>query len=298
MPIVATTVPAAGPNRDEMTTELLMSVQGYSLSPDSVAALRSSITSSSLTLTADGVASPGVVEIDDELIYITAVDPSTGACTVHPRGRGWKGSVAAAHSAGAVVTNTPTLPRAVAARMINDQIAALHPTLYGIASGSSQMSTDRRLELPTEAEFVLDVREKRGSEWVRVRAWEAEPEAPESSTRRSVIIPGVDSGVEVQVVWGLRPAPLAAGAARFSDTGLPLAAKEIVLLGALSRLSMMMDVGRLSDRFDTARGDAQQPQIGSGVQVARVLQGEYTRALQAESLALRMKYPARSHFTR
>jgi hypothetical protein len=56
---------------------------------------------------------PGVVEIDSELLYVTNVDAATtGLVTLaNGFGRGYNGTTAASHTAGAVVTSRPKFPR-------------------------------------------------------------------------------------------------------------------------------------------------------------------------------------------
>lgn len=57
-----------------------------------------------------GEISRGLIEVDDELMLVQKVSQSDGIVTLLPGGRGFR-SVAATHSAGALVTNNPKFPR-------------------------------------------------------------------------------------------------------------------------------------------------------------------------------------------
>ena len=304
MPIIADVSAASGPTLSELVTELVNLVQGYSISPDRVLVLKNAASSTDLTLVleSDGVSdiTPGVYEVDDELVYVTATDPTTGSCTVHPRGRGWLGSVAAAHSAGALVTVSPSLARDQARRAINDAVSSLYPTIFGVGTVTTDTTDSWFVELPADAEFVLDVRRlDADGEWQRVRAWEAEmSSAFAASTTKAVRLPGTCQGTTVQVVYAARPEPLAAADQQFSETGLSPGCKEAVLMLALAKVAQVIDFGRLSDRFATARGDSQQPQITSGFQMSRALRADAQAAVDREAVALRHLYPARQHFVR
>lgn len=299
MPIIADLTASTGPTLDELVTEIIHTAQGYSIAPDRIVALSSSLDDAALSFTVTGIVSPGLVEIGDELIYVTSVDEGTGTCTVHPRGRGWQGSTAASHAVGDVVVDGPALPRHRTAAAINDVISSMFPSLYAV--GVTEAVTDGLfVEVPADAEFVLDVRRYGvDGEWHRVRAWEAEmASASAATTGKAVRLPTVGVGHDVRVVYAVRPEQLTTGDATWSTTGLSLAVKDIVVTGVLSRFAQVLDVGRLTDRFITSRGDTQQPQLTTGFQMARALKADYQAALDREAHALRTLYPARSHFVR
>lgn len=297
MPIIADLTPSAGPTLDQMVTEIVSTAQGHSVAPDRVITLADALTDDALTLTVIGSPSPGVFEIGDELIYVTAVDENTGTCTIHPSGRGWTGTSPAAHAAGAVVTEGPALPRARVAAAVNDVLTSLFPTIFGVAEVEGEL-TETMFEIPADAEFICDVRVLRDDEWHRVVHWEAEMSSSAAATGKVVRIPRVSIGSTVQVVYGLRPEVFTAEDQRWTDTGLGLGVKDIVVMGVLARFVQALDIGRLTDRFVSPRGDTQQPQLGAGFAMARQLRTDFQAALDREAMALRKLYPARSHFVR
>lgn len=301
MPIIADTSDTSGsfgPTLEDLVTDVVGAAQGLALAPDKLVTLSGAISSSALQMKLLGDVSPGVFEIGDELILVTAVEASSGTCTIHPRGRGWQGSTAAAHSAGDVVAEGPALPRHRARSWINDVISSMYPTVFGVATATGSLDSVM-FETTSDAEEILDVRVlDDDGDWQRVRHWEAEAASAAATAGRVVRIPTVCLGRTVQVVFSVRPEQLSGLDQQWSDTGLSLALKDVVVTGVLAKFAKTLDIGRLSDRFSSPKGDAQQPQLGAGFAMARQLGAEFQAGLDREASALRRLYPPRTHFVR
>lgn len=298
MPIIAETAATSGPTLGELVTEVATSAQGFAVAPDRILSLVGDLSDTALSFKVDSDCSPGVFEIGDELILVTAVDASTHVCTIHPRGRGWQGSTASVHSDGDFISESPAFPRRRIVQAINDAISGLYPQLFGVGSVTGVVASGT-VELPADAELVLDVRTLVGGSWERVRDWEAEfSSSAAPNTGKAVRVVTLSDGTEVQVVFGTLPAPLSSPEQYWSETGLSIGAKDIVVTAVLAKFVTLIDIGRLTDRFVTPRGDTQQPQIGAGVAIARQLKADYKVALDAEVAALRELHPARVHFVR
>ena len=237
MPIIADVYASEGPTLDQLITEVVTNAQGFAIAQDQVYPLSADITDSDLTMVVEGAMAPGTFEVDNELIRVIAVDTATGTCTIHPSGRGWLGSTPAAHSAGAVVTEDPVFPRVRVMTAINDTISSLYPRLYGVGVLETTMGETWTVELPADAEGVLDVRylDQVSSEYKRVRAWEAENSAGDTTTGHSVLVPRLCQGDTVRVVYSVRPERFATGDQYWSDTGLSLPIKDLVQTAALAR---------------------------------------------------------------
>ena len=299
MPIIASAGPTAGPTLDQLVTEIIAQSQGFSISPERIATLKSALTEDSLSMAVEGDVSAGVFEVGNELILVSSVDTDSGTCVIHPRGRGWQGTVKATHAVGDVVVSAPALPRARVVAAINDTINSVFPSVFGVATVTGELGPDVPLfELPSDAEAVLEVRVRSDEDWVRVRHWEAEMSTLTGATTKAVRLPRTSAGDTVQIVYAVRPQTLSAYDQFWSDTGLSLGVKDIVVMGVLARFAQSIDLGRLGDRFVTPNGDPQQPQIGLGFQMARQLRADFTAALAQEATALRTLYPARAHFVR
>lgn len=95
--------------------------------------LASTITSADTNVTVtyalEGLRVGQVFEIDSELFYIWAAD--TGAKTLEVQ-RGYNGTTAAAHTAGAIVTVNPRFPRAQCLEALNDELSDLSSPMHGL----------------------------------------------------------------------------------------------------------------------------------------------------------------------
>ena len=95
--------------------------------------LASTITSADTNVTVtyalEGLRVGQVFEIDSELFYIWAADTGTKILEVQ---RGYNGTTAAAHTAGAVVTVNPRFPRAQCLEALNDELSDLSSPMHGL----------------------------------------------------------------------------------------------------------------------------------------------------------------------
>lgn len=290
---------------DDLVEEVLMQLHGYSVKGDQLTTLTGPVSASDLSFTVDDVneISRGVIEIDNELVRVQTVDRTAGVVTILPRGRGWRQTVASAHSAGATVTMSPLVPRVAIGQAINDTILSLYPDIFGVSSveftypGAGAVS----FQLPTNAESVLSVRYKDpDGNWQKVRVWELENGMSLTSftTGKSIRVAEIPAGVTVQVVYGRIPTALTTMASLFSTTGLAASHRDIVVLGAQARLIPSLDVARLSVRTVQADELDQPIQLGSAFQLAKEMQARFVARVRQEKSVLQSRYPAPVHFTR
>jgi hypothetical protein len=132
------------PNINDMIDEVLINLAGYTYQQD-----RATYISQDVPATASTIASPiilqlastenigkGTIEINEELIWLDSFDRVSNTATVPPWGRGYLGTSTAEHTAGAKVTITPTFPRYVVKKAINDTISAFGATIFAIKTTS------------------------------------------------------------------------------------------------------------------------------------------------------------------
>lgn len=297
--------PPDGTTRNDIVEEVLSDLQGFTAAPDQVTSLTADITATSTTLTVQDAAgvSSGILEIGDELVWVTGFDGLSGNVTLLPKGRGWRGTKAVPHVQGDTVVVSPNIPRSVVVREVNNQIRALYPSLFGVKT--YQFMHDNPLQnawaLPADAEAVFDVRFKDFlGNWERVRNWEVEfsTDAAVSASGVAVRVGSVPIGYPVQIVYGVRPAPLATDSALLADTGLQPGAKDLLVLGALARIIPMLDVSRLAVQHAAADELATPRPLGSASALADKFAKQYTQRLIEERRILSDRYPARIHWTR
>jgi hypothetical protein len=294
----------------QMTDEVSRKLAGYTLRQDRQTHLVSAVTAIATSITVDSAQniSTGIIQIDDELIYINAYDRTSGILTIPPYGRGYNGTQASTHALGSRVIISPTFPSLDIKGAINETIGSVFPDLYATASHTFTYSPVKTTyPLPYDAETVLGLSyEAIGptKEWVPIRGWRVDPMANTGSfdSRNSIsIYSGVQAGRTVQVFYTSSPTEMDNNEDDFETvTGLPASCKDVIILGAAARLSAFVDPGRLT--FGSAESD-QQSQIagrayGAGTNASKYLLALYDKRLGEESRKLAKRNPTRIHFTR
>ena len=293
-----------------LVDEITLNLSGYTLRQDRTTHLTADLTSSGLSLSLGSVTNigKGVVEIDDELIWLDTYDRISSVGNVAPYGRGYHGTTAASHTANTKVTIAPTFPRATIKKAINDTIDAVFPNLFAVGIHTfTYNSVKTTYSLPAEVQTVLYVSYKPTGpteEWLPVRNYRADMFANSTSfpTAQSIsIYDRIEAGRTIQVYYSKKPDTLTASgpSATFeSVTGLPSSCKDVIVYGAAYRLASFLDPGRLNYSSAEADNADTKIQYGSGASTARFLLALYQQRLNEETKKLRDVYPTRIHYTR
>lgn len=293
-----------------LTDEVIRKLAGYTLRQDRQTYITSAVTSSATSITVKSAKnlSNGIIEIDNELIYVEEYDRNTGVLTIPPYGRGYNGTTAASHAVGAKVTVSPTFPSLDVRNAINETILSVFPGVYATNSYTFTHSASRTTyPLPIEVENVVAVSYQEigpSKEWAPIRAWRVDPMSNVDSfeSKNSIsIYSGVQPGRTIQVFYTAQPSIMESSSDDFeSTTGLSSSCKDLIVLGAAYRLVSFIDPGRLT--FGSAESD-QQSQIagrsyGAGTNAAKYLLALYQQRLREETDKLQGRNPIRVHYTR
>jgi hypothetical protein len=294
----------------QMTDEVSRKLAGFTLRQDRQTHLTVAVntTAVSITVASTQNISSGVIQIDDELIYVDSYDRNSGVLSIPPYGRGYNGTQAASHAVGARVIISPTFPSLDIKGAINETIQAVFPDLYATSSHTFSYSTAKSTyPLPNEVETVLGVSFQTtgpSKEWLPIRGWRVDPMANTDAfnSRNSIsLYSGVEPGRTVQIFYTAAPTVMDSNDDDFEIvTGLPASCRDVIILGAAARLSAFVDPGRLT--FGSAESD-QQSQIagrayGAGTNASKYLLALYDKRLAEESRKLTDRNPTRIHFTR
>ena len=286
--------------------ETNLALTGYTNRQDQATFLTADIGSTDTTFTvADGtVLTRGLVEIDDELIWVDSFDRTTNTATIPGYGRGFRDTTATTHSAGTRVTISPSFPRSVIRRNLNLAIDGVYPDLFGIYYTTfTWQAAVTTYQLPNEAIDILGCSWQTigpSKEWLPVRHYRIDRMANPTTwgTGKTVSIrEGIIPGRTVMVTYTKKPTTLTYDSDDFTLTGLSDSAREIIILGAAYRTAMYLDMGRVPAA--TAEADAQQGNdpIGSAANIGRMLQQMYNQRLLVEVRRLQVQYPPRTHYT-
>lgn len=293
-----------------LVDEITLNLSGYTLRQDRTTHLTADVTSSGLSLSLGSVTNigKGVVEIDDELIWLDTYDRISSVGNIAPYGRGYHGTTAAAHTTNTKVTIAPTFPRATIKKAINDTIDAVFPNLFAVGVHTFTYNTVKTTySLPAEVQTILYVSYKPTGpteEWLPVRNYRADVFANTTAfaTAQSIsIYDRIEAGRTVQVYYSKKPSTLtdsASNAVFETVTGLPSSCKDIIVYGASYRLASFVDPGRLNYSSAEADNADTKIQYGAGASTARFLLALYQQRLNEETKKLRDVYPTRIHYTR
>ena len=299
-----------------MIDEVLINLSGYTYQQDRSTFLRNAIStltspSSSPTILSLGDTSSigkGIVEIDEELIWIDSFDRVANTATVSPYGRGYLGTVAATHSADAKVTISPIFPRYVIRKAINDTIRAMGASLMAVKQTSftfnAAVNTYEFENLNIENILTMSWQDTGPSkEWIRIRRWDFDPFADATTwganSQTVSIYDWITPGRTVKVMYVTPPSPMENTSDVFTTTtGYPESARDIVILGASYRLLAYLDparAGQVSPQADET--DGKRP-YGASASATKQLFALYSQRLSEEVGTQQNAYPPRIHYTR
>ena len=294
-----------------MIDEVRSNLQGYTLRQDRITYVANAggltTTSASIQVgSADNLAK-GVIEIDDELIWIDSFNKTNNTLNVIPGfGRGYQGTTAAPHAQYAQVTLAPTFPRITIKKAINDTINGLYPKLWGVASTTFTYNASQvTYALPDDVENILYVSwQTTGSsqEWLPVNRWRADGMAniaTFNSTNTINIYENIQPGRTVQVYYATEANTLDSSTDDFADvTGLPESSYDVITLGAAYKLLSYIDAGRIN--LSSAEADFADSKIPStaGAGASRYVFALFQQRLNDEALKLSDKFPIRLHYTK
>lgn len=300
---------------NSLADEVVRKLSGFTLHQDrqtylsaDVSSTFSSTAPSNISVNSADNISSGVIQIDDELIYVDSYDRDNKVLVIPPYGRGYNGTKVASHSSGAKVIISPTFPKVDVKNAINETLDDMFPDVFAVASYTfSYNPSVIAYALPNDVENVINVSAQSTGptkEWYPVRSWRIDPMANTDafdSKNTLSIYSLVEPGRTVSVTYSTQPSAMENGSDDFeSTTGLPASCKDVVVLGAAQRLSAFIDPGRLT--FGSAEAD-QQSQIagrsyGAGTAASKYLLALYQQRLQQEARKIQGRYPARLHYTR
>jgi hypothetical protein len=295
-------------NFADMVDEVLINVAGYTQRQDQATYLIVDIDEFATQFTVrDGtVLSRGLVEIDDELMWVDRFDRVAGiAYLAGISGRGFRNSTIAPHTAGARVVVSPAYPRVVVQKAINNAIQGVYPDLYGTFYTTFPfVATRSTYPMPSDAVDVMAVSWQTvgpTKEWLPIRRWRMDTTANPTAfnTGKSLsVYDGIVPGRTVNVVYSKKPNKLSLPSDTFEMTGLPDSSEEVIILGASYRVAAYLDQARVTGMSVEADALDQSNPSGAGAQVSRYLFAQYKDRLAQEVRRQEKIFKVRVHYTR
>lgn len=299
------------PTFNQLVAETRANLAGYTLRQDRITYLANAggITATDLTIqigSPDNLAK-GIIEIDDELIWINSFDKTNLTLNVTPGfGRGYQGTTPSPHAQNSQVIMTPTFPRTTIKTAINDTINSLYPRLFAIGSTTFTFNAAQvAYPLPDDARDILFVSWQTvgpSKEWLPVNRWRIDRMANVAAfntTKTVNIYEKIMPGRTVQVYYSYIPNNLTNASDDFAVvTGLPESSRDVITLGAAYRLLSYIDTGRIN--LTSAEADLADAKLPStaGASSSKYVFALYQQRLQEESNKLQDRFPIRVHYSR
>lgn len=299
------------PTFDDLVSDVRSNLQGYTLRLDRITYLTNiggiNTTDTALTVgSADNLAK-GIIEIDDEIIWVDNFNKASSTMNAAPGfGRGYLGTTASPHSQNAQVTLAPTFPRVTIKKAINDTIRSLYPKLFAVGSTTFTFNAAQvTYPLPDDAREVLYMSWQTtgaSKEWLPIRKWRFDPLAnsPTFNTQKTInLYENIQPGRTVKVWYTMVPDALDANTDDFAEmTGLPDSCQDVVVYGACYRLLSFLDAGRINlSSAEADLNDTKSP-YNAGSSASRYVFALFQQRLQEEALKLSDQFPIRIHLTR
>ena len=295
----------------QLVSEIQSNLQGYTLRQDRITwvANAGGIDATQLAIkigSSDNLAK-GIVQIDNELIWVNSFDRQNLVLNVAPGfGRGYMGTTPSPHAENAQVILTPTFPVTMIQQAINDTINSLYPKLFQVASTTFTFNAAQvAYGLPDDARDVLYGSWQTpgpSKEWLPINHWRIDRMANISAfntTKTINIYEKIVPGRTVQIYYSTIPSNLTNANDDFAAvTGLPESSRDVVTLGAAYRLLSYIDTGRIN--LSSAEADLADTKLPStaGASASKYVFALYQQRLQEESVKLQDRFPIRLHYSR
>ena len=304
------------PNLSNMIDEVLINLAGYTYQQDRATYITTNVSDDDSTIASpiilqlastDNIGK-GTIEIDEELIWLDSFDRVSNTATVPPWGRGYLGTDQSEHVAGTKVTITPTFPRYVVKKAINDTIAAFGATIFAVKTTSFVFNAAQT----TYAFNNLNIHNIMSlmwqdigpsQEWFPIRHWSwdslASSTAFGANAQTVTIGDYVQPGRIIKVVYATDPVPFTTNTEDYStQTGLPNSTRDVVILGAAYRLLTYLDPARAAQVSPQAdETDSKRP-FGASQSATKQLYALYQQRLNEETARQQAQYPIRVHYSR
>ena len=304
------------PTLTNMIDEVAVNLSGYTFQQDRATYLTTAVTTTTsssaspliLQLGSTDSVGKGVIEIDEELLWVDSFDRVANTATVAPFGRGYLGTTGATHTLDSKVTISPTFPRFNIKRAINDTIRALGANIFAVKTTTftfnSAVSTYAFNNLNIKNILSVTWQDIGPSkEWVPLRRWDfdslASTTAFGAGAQTITLGEAPVSGRTVKVVYATDPNPFTTNSEDYATvTGLPESTRDVVVLGAAYRLLSFLDPARASQVSPQAdETDSKRP-YGASQTATKQLYALYIQRLDEETKSQQQNYPIKVHYSR
>ena len=276
----------------QLTEQTIGEVSSYVRNQESVTITTALTTASDLTITVDDASalSKGIVEINDELLYVKKSVQASGTIQIlgtagNPTGRGWRGTTATSHVSGSVVRNNPLFPRTQVKRAILETIKGMqfpviaNETFTFNGSDYSYIMPDSLIDITGVSTELPDST----GVWALIKRWRLDTNYLNGNTTGQALIlnESPQPGMPVRVQYTKYPTIITDNQ-DLTVSGLPSSCEDVVRLGAMYRLLSTVDPGKVTATSVSADALDQPVSAGASTNVAKYIFQLYTVRLAEE----------------
>lgn len=288
------------PTVASLVTETVKILHGYGQTSDRQAVLSNAIGTSDLSFTVDaaqGAAvgiNPGPVEIDSEMLFVTAVDSTTNTCVVaNGFGRGYDTTTATSHVQYSKITSQPKFPRVWVLNQMNEVLSAISPALFAVRTYTTTVTYPTNTYTPGGTAAPLGILDCQWQDvygdWVHTPAYSIDQY---DGTFR--VGSGPMLGRPIRFIYKTEAQLLVAETDDFvSATGLPASAADLLVLGVAAKMVPTFDISRAQMNSVEQQSRSQVVPPNTGINIGTYLQHQFDNRLKSEADSLRRRYPPR-----
>ena len=261
-------------------------------------AVSATATSVSAVYDLNGIRPGGVIQIDNELMYVWEISAGSKSMTVE---RGWNGTTAAAHTVNSIITVDPKFPRSQILEAINAELDDLASPMNGLFQIKTMElnynGTDIMVNLPITDKIIdlisVSVRYL-STDYPKIRRCRLIRDLPNDDFNSGYAIrfdEPVDSGRMI-VVYKTPFINVTTESQNLQNiAGIPSTCEDILIMGAQIRLISPREIKR---NFTESQGDtrrAEEVPAGSvGNSITNLLRMRRDR-ITSEAAKLKRQYP-------
>jgi len=277
---------------NQLTEQTLGEINGYVRNQESLTYATNVIDSDDLSITVDDASaiSKGIIEIDDELIYVKKSIAASGTLQVlgtaaNQVGRGWRATTATSHVSGSVVKNNPLFPRTQVKRAILETIKGMtfpvisNETFTFNGSDYSYVMPDSLVDITGVSWELPDST----GVWALIKRWRLDTNYLNGATTGQALIlnEAPMPGQTVRVQYTKYPTTITDNQ-ELTVSGLPSSCEDVVRLGAMYRLLSTVDPGKVIATSVSADALDQPVSAGASTNTAKYIFQLYTVRLAEE----------------
>lgn len=239
----------------DIVNDVLVELHGQTADLEQITFLTVNIGTTDIQYTVDDASqlSRGLVEVDDELMWVTRIDQTNNIVYIAPFGRGYRGTVAASHASGTQIMNNPRFPRGSVVQKIQQTQYEIYPEIFAIMKDESNLTNPVVTTYPVPANCDIIIRARYQTIgpsmlWEPIRRYDLNQQANVElfPTGKTIDIGDrMFPGRPIQITYLSRPTQLVNDTDVLTDTGLDDNVRDVLMYGACYRLVAGLEVAKL-----------------------------------------------------